>query len=128
MSEIPHERDPMSDSIEPTVTTEPVVDEAPRYLVGVRLREPGLAEDYHTPATDLHVRASGAGGSGAAAAPGERCAAPDATSPSSSGAACTVASSAAPPPARRPTGASGAPERSEASRPRSGWPAADPSP
>jgi cell fate regulator YaaT (PSP1 superfamily) len=45
----------MSDSIEPTVTTEPVVDEAPRYLVGVRLREPVLAEDYQTTETDLHV-------------------------------------------------------------------------
>jgi cell fate regulator YaaT (PSP1 superfamily) len=55
MSETPHERDLMSDSIEPTVTTEPVVDEAPRYLVGVRLREPLLAEDYQTTETDLHV-------------------------------------------------------------------------
>ncbi|HEY7249645.1 MAG TPA: regulatory iron-sulfur-containing complex subunit RicT [Methylomirabilota bacterium] len=45
----------MSDSIEPIVTTEPVVDEAPRYLVGVRLREPVLAEDYQTTETDLHV-------------------------------------------------------------------------
>jgi cell fate regulator YaaT (PSP1 superfamily) len=45
----------MSDSTEPTVTTEPVVDEAPRYLVGVRLREPVLAEDYQTTETDLHV-------------------------------------------------------------------------
>lgn len=45
----------MSDSIEPTVTTEPVADEAPRYLVGVRLREPVLAEDYQTTETDLHV-------------------------------------------------------------------------
>ena len=45
----------MSDSIEPTVTTEPVVEGAPRYLVGVRLREPVLAEDYQTTETDLHV-------------------------------------------------------------------------
>ncbi|HKA63872.1 MAG TPA: regulatory iron-sulfur-containing complex subunit RicT [Methylomirabilota bacterium] len=45
----------MSDSIEPAVTTDPAVDEAPRYLVGVRLREPLLAEDYRTTETDLHV-------------------------------------------------------------------------
>ncbi len=32
-----------------------VVDETPRYLVGVRLREPLLAEDYETGEADLHV-------------------------------------------------------------------------
>src|SRR4030095_11146602 len=47
----------MSDSIEPTVTTQPAVDEAPRYLVGVRLREPLLAEDYRSTETHLHVGA-----------------------------------------------------------------------
>ncbi|HEY7041767.1 MAG TPA: regulatory iron-sulfur-containing complex subunit RicT [Methylomirabilota bacterium] len=34
---------------------EPSVDEAPRYLIGVRLRQPLLAEDYQTTETDLHV-------------------------------------------------------------------------
>ena len=47
----------MSESIEP-VTPEAVqapVDESPRYLVGVRLREPLLTEDYQTTDPDLHV-------------------------------------------------------------------------
>lgn len=47
----------MSESIEP-VTPEAVqapVDESPRYLVGVRLREPLLTEDYQTADPDLHV-------------------------------------------------------------------------
>ena len=45
----------MSDTTDPTITTMPSVDEAPRYLIGVRLREPRLAEDYETTETDLHV-------------------------------------------------------------------------
>jgi cell fate regulator YaaT (PSP1 superfamily) len=45
----------MSESTDPTVTIEPAADEAPRYLIGVRLREPLLAEDYQTTETDLHV-------------------------------------------------------------------------
>jgi cell fate regulator YaaT (PSP1 superfamily) len=47
----------MSESTEP-VTPEAVqapVDESPRYLVGVRLREPLLTEDYQTADPDLHV-------------------------------------------------------------------------
>jgi cell fate regulator YaaT (PSP1 superfamily) len=47
----------MSESIEP-VTPDAVqapVDESPRYLVGVRLREPLLTEDYQTTDPDLHV-------------------------------------------------------------------------
>ena len=34
---------------------EPSPDETPRYLIGVRLREPLLAEDYQTTDPDLHV-------------------------------------------------------------------------
>src|SRR5260370_35363499 len=33
----------------------PAVDETPRYLIGVRLREPLLADDYQTTDADLHV-------------------------------------------------------------------------
>jgi cell fate regulator YaaT (PSP1 superfamily) len=47
----------MSEPIEP-VTPDAVqapVDESPRYLVGVRLREPLLTEDYQTTDPDLHV-------------------------------------------------------------------------
>ncbi len=47
----------MSEPIEPA-TPEAVqspVDESPRYLVGVRLREPLLTEDYQTTDPDLHV-------------------------------------------------------------------------
>jgi len=44
------------DPVEPIAPAAAVVaEEAPRYLVGVRLREPWLAEDYETPAADLHV-------------------------------------------------------------------------
>ncbi len=42
------------DPVEP-IAAAAVVDEAPRYLVGVRLREPWLAEDYEAAADDLHV-------------------------------------------------------------------------
>jgi cell fate regulator YaaT (PSP1 superfamily) len=45
----------MSETTDPTIATEPAADEAPRYLIGVRLREPLLAEDYQTTETDLHV-------------------------------------------------------------------------
>ena len=47
----------MSESIEPA-TPEAIqapVDESPRYLIGVRLREPLLTEDYQTTDPDLHV-------------------------------------------------------------------------
>ncbi|HUM17243.1 MAG TPA: regulatory iron-sulfur-containing complex subunit RicT [Candidatus Nitrosotalea sp.] len=40
--------------MEPTIAAA-AVDETPRYLIGVRLREPLLAEDYQTTAADLHV-------------------------------------------------------------------------
>jgi len=40
----------MSEPFEPDVE-----DGAPRYLVGVRLREPLLADDYETADPDLHV-------------------------------------------------------------------------
>ena len=40
---------------EPTDAGEPVTPEAPQYLVGVRLREPEMAEDHATGLTDLHV-------------------------------------------------------------------------
>src|SRR5258706_10763542 len=33
----------------------PALDETPRYLIGVRLREPLLADDYQTTDADLHV-------------------------------------------------------------------------
>jgi cell fate regulator YaaT (PSP1 superfamily) len=45
----------MSEPVEPVASAAPVVDEAPRYLIGVRLREPWLAEDYQTTDGDLHV-------------------------------------------------------------------------
>jgi cell fate regulator YaaT (PSP1 superfamily) len=44
----------MSEAMEPTIAAA-AVDETPRYLIGVRLREPLLAEDYQTTAADLHV-------------------------------------------------------------------------
>ncbi len=43
------------DPVEPIAPAAAVVDEAPRYLIGVRLREPWLAEDYQTVDRDLHV-------------------------------------------------------------------------
>ena len=54
MSDSPTSDSPMKDSIVPTAAAT-AVDEATRYLVGVRLREPLLAEDYQTTETDLHV-------------------------------------------------------------------------
>jgi cell fate regulator YaaT (PSP1 superfamily) len=47
----------MSEPIEPAAPEAPAppVDATPRYLVGVRLREPLLAEDYETADPDLHV-------------------------------------------------------------------------
>jgi cell fate regulator YaaT (PSP1 superfamily) len=45
----------MSEPVEPVASAAPVVDEAPRYLIGIRLREPWLAEDYQTTDGDLHV-------------------------------------------------------------------------
>jgi cell fate regulator YaaT (PSP1 superfamily) len=42
----------MSESADPL---EPVVPEAPQYLIGVRLREPLMAEDHLTTEPDLHV-------------------------------------------------------------------------
>jgi cell fate regulator YaaT (PSP1 superfamily) len=47
----------MSEPIEPAPpeALEPRVDDTPRYLIGVRLREPLLAEDYETTDPDLHV-------------------------------------------------------------------------
>jgi cell fate regulator YaaT (PSP1 superfamily) len=44
----------MSESIEPALPVA-TADETPRYLVGVRLREPWLAEDYQTTDAMLHV-------------------------------------------------------------------------
>jgi cell fate regulator YaaT (PSP1 superfamily) len=43
------------DPVEPIAATAAVVEGPARYLVGVRLREPWLAEDYETPDNDLHV-------------------------------------------------------------------------
>jgi len=43
------------DPVEPIAPAAAIVDEAPRYLIGVRLREPWLAEDYQTVDRDLHV-------------------------------------------------------------------------
>jgi cell fate regulator YaaT (PSP1 superfamily) len=43
------------DPIEPIAPAAAGVDEAPRYLIGVRLREPWLAEDYEATAGELHV-------------------------------------------------------------------------
>ncbi|HET7876648.1 MAG TPA: regulatory iron-sulfur-containing complex subunit RicT [Methylomirabilota bacterium] len=43
----------MSD--EGVAVAEPATEELPQYLVGVRLREPLLADDYLTPEPDLHV-------------------------------------------------------------------------
>jgi cell fate regulator YaaT (PSP1 superfamily) len=45
----------MSEPLDPVAFAAPVVDEAPRYLIGVRLREPWLAEDYQATDGDLHV-------------------------------------------------------------------------
>src|SRR5258707_15426408 len=48
----------MSEPIEegaPEALETPAVDETPRYLIGVRLREPLLADDYQTTDADLHV-------------------------------------------------------------------------
>ena len=45
----------MSEPIEPAATAAAVAEETPQYLVGVRLREPLLAEDHLTTDTDLHV-------------------------------------------------------------------------
>ena len=48
----------MSEPIEegaPGALESPLVDETPRYLIGVRLREPLLADDYQTTDADLHV-------------------------------------------------------------------------
>ena len=47
--------EPVGAPSEPTPAMEPVTDEAPRFLIGVRLREPLLAEDYQTTEMDLHV-------------------------------------------------------------------------
>jgi cell fate regulator YaaT (PSP1 superfamily) len=43
------------DPVEPIAATAAVVEGPARYLVGVRLLEPWLAEDYETPDNDLHV-------------------------------------------------------------------------
>jgi len=43
------------DPVEPSAPAAAVVDEPPRSLVGVRLREPWLAEDYEAADADLHV-------------------------------------------------------------------------
>jgi len=45
----------MTDPIEPAATAASVAEETPQYLIGVRLREPLLAEDHLTTDTDLHV-------------------------------------------------------------------------
>jgi cell fate regulator YaaT (PSP1 superfamily) len=47
----------MSEPVEPATPETPAapVDATPRYLIGVRLREPLLAEDYETADPDLHV-------------------------------------------------------------------------
>ena len=48
----------MSEPIEegaPGALESPAVDETPRYLIGVRLREPLLADDYQTTDPDLPV-------------------------------------------------------------------------
>ncbi len=45
----------MTDPIEPAATADSVAEETPLYLIGVRLREPLLAEDHLTTDTDLHV-------------------------------------------------------------------------
>ena len=42
------------DPVEPTVPAAPVVDEAPRYLIGIRLRETATADDYKL--VDLFAR------------------------------------------------------------------------
>jgi cell fate regulator YaaT (PSP1 superfamily) len=43
------------DPVEPSAPAATVVDGPPRYLIGVRLREPWLAEDYEAADADLHV-------------------------------------------------------------------------
>jgi cell fate regulator YaaT (PSP1 superfamily) len=45
----------VSEPIEPAATAAAEAEETPQYLIGVRLREPLLAEDYLTTETDLHV-------------------------------------------------------------------------
>jgi len=45
----------MSEPLEPIHSPDLATEEAPRYLVGVRLREPLLAEDYQTTDGELHV-------------------------------------------------------------------------
>jgi len=45
----------MTEPLEPAATAASVAEETPQYLIGVRLREPLLAEDHLTTDTDLHV-------------------------------------------------------------------------
>ena len=45
----------MTEPLEPAATAPSVAEETPQYLIGVRLREPLLAEDHLTTDPDLHV-------------------------------------------------------------------------
>ena len=45
----------MTEPLEPAATAAPVAEETPQYLIGVRLREPLLAEDHLTTEADLRV-------------------------------------------------------------------------
>ncbi|HEX4994827.1 MAG TPA: PSP1 domain-containing protein, partial [Methylomirabilota bacterium] len=45
----------MTEPLEPAATAASVAEETPQYLIGVRLREPLLAEDHLTTETDFHV-------------------------------------------------------------------------
>ena len=72
----------MTEPIEPAATAASVAEETPQYLIGVRLREPLLAEDYLTTDTDLHVGDLVRGGHWAAAPRWARCGAPSARCPS----------------------------------------------
>ena len=69
----------MSEPFEPDVEAG-----APRYLVGVRLREPLLADDYETADPDLHVGDLVMVETGGGAPRSARCAGPSARCPRSS--------------------------------------------
>ncbi|MGH7349903.1 MAG: hypothetical protein ACREI6_07785, partial [Candidatus Rokuibacteriota bacterium] len=45
----------MSEPLEPAASAASAAEETPQYLIGVRRREPLLAEDHLTTDTDLHV-------------------------------------------------------------------------
>ena len=95
----------MTEPLEPAATAPSVAEETPQYLIGVRLREPLLAEDHLTTDTDLHVGDLVVVDLGGGTAVGEVRRPKRALPPRSSATASIAGSSAAPPPRKRASGA-----------------------